>query len=253
MDGRSEDTKGWVISMAIHVLLLLILWLIKVPVLSLGPEFIEVSWSAVGMPPSSSVRGYATTPRGLALANPYSSTRVRLPGRLNLEPPDEILRMLDTEKLNVAEVPKPERELVDATGLGEKGLGIIFGEKEKIQAPLFAGKSRDIKPPFGASVGREFDRLVGFEVAWSAGGKRRLLSGKLPEYPAGVNLEAQIKIRAVVLPGGSVKSAQPIQKANMKLEEAALKEVRFWKFEPLASTHPQVDQTCTIIFNFLLR
>ena len=79
------------------------------------------------------------------------------------------------------------------------------------------------------------------------------MSGKLPDYPAGVNLEAQIKIRAVVLPDGRVKSVQPIQKANTRLEEAALKEVRFWKFDPLSSTISQIDQTCTITFNFLLR
>jgi TonB family protein len=50
-----------------------------------------------------------------------------------------------------------------------------------------------------------------------------------------------------------VKSLNPIQKANERLEEAALEKVRFWRFEPLSSTQPQVDQTCTITFNFKLK
>ena len=253
MSNRREDLKGWVVSILVHGLLLLVLWMIKVSDISAGPEFLEVSWSGVGTPATSMAWGIPAIPEVAETWNPYSPTRVRLPERLNLEPPDEILKIAEIEKLEVAEVPKPERELVHTRGREEKGWGMSLGEKEKIQAPVFGGSSREIMPPFGAAVGAESKRSIGFEVAWAGGGKRRLLSGKLPEYPTGVNLEAQIKIQSIVLPDGSVKSAQPIQKANSKLEEAALKEVRFWKFEPLASIHPQVEQTCTITFNFLLR
>ena len=41
--------------------------------------------------------------------------------------------------------------------------------------------------------------------------------------------------------------------ANWCLEEAAMKEVWRWKFEPLRATSRQVDQTCYITFNFRLR
>lgn len=253
MRHRREETKGWVTSVAVHGLLLLFLWMVKVSDISLIPDFVEVSWSSVGTPPTSMTLGNVAPLEASSIANSYSSTKVRLPERLNLEPPHEILRVSDAKKLELAEVPKLERKVVDARGVVDKGSGISLGEIEKVEAPVFAGRSRDIKPPFGAAVGGESDRSVGFEVAWAAGGKRGLLSGKLPEYPEGVNLEAQIKILAVVFPDGSVKSVQPSQKANTKLEEAALKEVRFWKFEPLPKTSPQIDQSCTITFNFLLR
>lgn len=253
MNRRHEDAKGWLITFAIHLLLLLILWIIEVPVFSLGPEFLEVSWSAVGSPRISSVHGEPATLEGASAADPYSSRKVQLPERLNLEPPHEVLRIPEMRKLQLSTAPQPERTFVETRSFGERGKGTSFGEREKIEAPVVTGRSKDIKPPFGAAIGGESDRSVGFEVAWTGGGKRRLLSGKLPEYPAGVNLEAQIKIRAVVLPDGRVKSVQPIQKANTRLEEAALKEVRFWKFEPLSSTISQIDQTCTITFNFLLR
>ncbi|MEE9289119.1 MAG: TonB family protein [Bacteroidota bacterium] len=253
MNSRHEDAKGWLITVAIHLLLLLVLWMIKLPVFSQGPEFLEVSWSAVGTPPISSVHEEPATLDGASTADPYSSRKVQLPERLNLEPPDEVLRVPEMKKLQLSSAPQPERTYIGTRGFGERGKGISFGERGKIEAPVVTGRSKDIKPPFGAAMSGESDRSVGFEVAWTGGGKRRLLSGKLPDYPAGVNLEAQIKIRAVVLPDGRVKSVQPIQKANTRLEEAALKEVRFWKFDPLSSTISQIDQTCTITFNFLLR
>ena len=94
---------------------------------------------------------------------------------------------------------------------------------------------------------------VGYAIQWGGGGKRKLLEGNAPKYPAGVNQRAQIKLKVVVLPNGIVKSAQPIQKANTKLENAALKEVRLWKFEALPTAQKQKEQTCQITFNFDLK
>jgi hypothetical protein len=93
----------------------------------------------------------------------------------------------------------------------------------------------------------------GFSMSWLRGGTRRKLSGALPKYPAGVNVEAQISILTVVAPDGSIKSVQPAQKANTQLEDAAMKELRYWKFEPLRSSAPQIDQTCVVTFNFKLK
>jgi outer membrane biosynthesis protein TonB len=68
-----------------------------------------------------------------------------------------------------------------------------------------------------------------------------------------VNVEAQIKIQTVVLPDGSVKAVQPLQKGNTKLEEVAMKELRFWRFEPLRRPQPQIEQTCIVTFLFRLK
>lgn len=102
---------------------------------------------------------------------------------------------------------------------------------------------------FGGGNGGSF----GYSMSWLQGGMRRKLSGALPEYPGGVNVEAQVGILAVVTPDGSVKSVQPAQKANSRLESAAMKELRYWKFEPLRSSSPQIDQTCIVTFNFKLK
>jgi TonB family protein len=82
---------------------------------------------------------------------------------------------------------------------------------------------------------------------------RRKLSGELPTYPQGATVSAQVRILTIVFPDGTVRSVQPEQKANRLLEEAAMKAVRSWKFEPLGSSLPQVEQSCIITFSFRLR
>lgn len=102
---------------------------------------------------------------------------------------------------------------------------------------------------FGSGSGGSF----GYSMSWVQGGMRRKLSGALPQYPPGVNVEAQISILAMVSPDGSIKSVQPAQKANSQLENAAMKELRYWKFEPLRSASPQIDQSCIVTFVFKLK
>ncbi|MGA9116895.1 MAG: TonB family protein, partial [Bacteroidota bacterium] len=94
---------------------------------------------------------------------------------------------------------------------------------------------------------------VSASLFWADGGTRRKVSGDLPEYPAGVQVETQILLEAGVLPDGTVGRVRPLQKGNARLEEAALRAVRLWRFEPLRRSAPQREQVCTITFNFLLR
>lgn len=90
----------------------------------------------------------------------------------------------------------------------------------------------------------------GFSMRWLQGLTRSKISGELPNYPSGINVSAQVKILATVLPDGTVKSVQPVQKANRLLEDAAMKSVRNWKFERLKSTLAQVEQSCIVTFYF---
>ncbi len=93
----------------------------------------------------------------------------------------------------------------------------------------------------------------GFSMRWLQGMTRRKISGELPKYPSGTNVSAQVKILIIVLPDGTVKSVQPVQKANRSLEEAAMKAVQYWKFESLGSSLSQVEQSCVITFYFKLK
>jgi TonB family protein len=108
--------------------------------------------------------------------------------------------------------------------------------------------------PYGLGAGEHGDGEGGgaFSLQWLHGMIRRKLSGELPKYPQGASVSAQVRILTIVLPDGTVRSVQPEQKANRLLEEAAMKAIRFWKFEPLGSSLPQVEQSCIITFYFKL-
>jgi hypothetical protein len=94
---------------------------------------------------------------------------------------------------------------------------------------------------------------IGYSMKWLAGGMRRKVAGELPKYPEGSRVEAEIRLFAVVDPTGAIEALHPAQKADSRLEDAALKEVRYWRFEPLKASQPQVDQTCEITFLFTLK
>jgi TonB family protein len=91
------------------------------------------------------------------------------------------------------------------------------------------------------------------DIQWVGGGKRKRISGSLPKYPSGSTVEAQIRLEATVAPNGSVRSVRAVQKANARLEEAGIREVRKWRFEPLPRSVKQRDQKCLITFNFRLK
>jgi hypothetical protein len=109
--------------------------------------------------------------------------------------------------------------------------------------------------PYGYGSGEDGDGEGNgvFSLKWLHGMTRRKLSGELPKYPQGTNVSAEVRIRTVVLPNGTVRSVQPEQKANHLLEEAAMKSILLWKFEPLGSTLPQVEQSCVITFYFKIK
>ncbi|MBM4165565.1 MAG: hypothetical protein FJ218_01355 [Ignavibacteria bacterium] len=93
---------------------------------------------------------------------------------------------------------------------------------------------------------------VGYSISWSGGMLRKKMYGNLPAYPEGVNIKAQVKIQAVVFPDGSVGKCVPLLTADRRLVNAALEEVRTWKFSPLEKRYKQSNQKCVITFNFRL-
>ena len=137
------------------------------------------------------------------------------------------------------------REGDSPSGLGTSGVG----SAEKPAPGLYGVGGRGGSDLFGNGEGGG----VGFSMKWLQGGMRKKISGDLPKYPEGAKVEAEIRLLAVVSPDGSVQSLQPAQKGNTRLEEAAMKEVRYWKFEPLKSSQPQVKQRCEIVFLFTLK
>lgn len=91
--------------------------------------------------------------------------------------------------------------------------------------------------PYGTGLGDKGygkGKGLGFgDIEWGGGGNRIVLVKKVPSYPPGVNTAAQIKIRFTVLPDGTVSKMVPLQKADPRLEKAAMDALRQWRFNPL--------------------
>lgn len=254
----AESRKAWAGSILFHLVLLLILYFVKVDVADEGTGFVEVTLG--GFAEVSAPKGLSETEEigGLPAPQAAPSVVIKRPTTTKVDLPerkfpiaDEIIRLPEARKLDAEEQLERKADLTrERHSLGEKELGsgtAIGGDK------LTAEGKRGVGTEGSVASGSEVGGSIGYSIHWAGGGTRQKISGDLPTYPEGVNVEAQIRLLAVVAPDGSVKSVHPIQKAHERLEEVALKEVRFWKFEPLDITQPQIDQTCTIVFVFKLK
>jgi TonB family protein len=227
-------------------------------------ELIELSWGAAvaaktrteavdqASPPSSEGE---TSEVIRPKADQTPAQPVLLPERRSPDLTDEVVRLPQSEKLDVPQTGAPEAR-TQTGGLGEREqeLGKGVGEKERFNMDPAAGVSpSDVASPGSGSLSGDLDRGVAFSIQWMGAGTRKRVTGDLPDYPSGANVEAQIKILAIVQPDGSIKSVQPVQKANTRLEDAAMRAVRLWKFEPLRSSQSQLDQNCVITFLFKLK
>ncbi len=115
---------------------------------------------------------------------------------------------------------------------------------------------RDVGNPdaedFGLGLGKFGDGKgsgYGYSLQWGSGGNRIVLHKELPEYPPGVRTAAQIRLRFTVKPDGSIGMIIPLQKGDPALEQAAMRALRRWKFNPLDSNITMVG---IITFTFTL-
>ena len=92
---------------------------------------------------------------------------------------------------------------------------------------------------------------LGFgDIEWGGGGNRTVLYKTLPKFPDGVKTSAKIKLRFTVNPDGTVGKIFPLQKADPKLEEAAMEALRKWRFNTIKQDMVMVG---TIPLTFRLR
>ncbi len=93
----------------------------------------------------------------------------------------------------------------------------------------------------------------GFSIDFGGRGKRKIYHHPLPDYPAGVAKEIDIRLRFTILPDGTVSQIIPVIKADSRLETAAINSLSQWRFEPLPKHAKQVSQTVVITFPYRLR
>jgi TonB family protein len=263
----AELRIGWTASIVLHVLLLLLAFLYVLPAVTPRTEFIELEWGNLPSAPAVATpapapSAPATTVRRAPVVTKRPPTAA--PAQRSLPLPERHLPDLTEDAIAVPrrtdkiDLPGPETtpERTDRASADRQD---PIGSRE---LPI-PGRTTD-RPgmmPSGSGIGEGVSRPgsggagsgVGFDVQWTGGGSRKKLSGEIPKYPERTNVAAQVRIRAWVLPNGSVRAVQPVQKANTALEDAAMKELKLWRFEPLPPSMPQVEQDCVVTFLFRLR
>lgn len=160
-----------------------------------------------------------------------------LPGATKKKSPPTKKERKKEEKKDVA-VPKV-KNADDNNSVSSVKAAKAKENKEKIPEEKF-------EDPFG---GQGF----GIQFDWGGQGMRKLYNYYIPQYPAGVNKEVDLKLRFTIFPDGTVGRIIPLRKVDSRLETAAISSLRQWKFEPLPSDKKREDQIVTIIFPFRLK
>jgi TonB family protein len=83
--------------------------------------------------------------------------------------------------------------------------------------------------------------------------QRRVLDLVIPQYPAGLQREAVVRIRFTVLPDGYIGQMIPVQKGDPTLEEITLDALRKWRFNSLPANVEQKNVQGIITFRYELK
>ena len=122
----------------------------------------------------------------------------------------------------------------------------------RIERPCEIAPREHSEPGAGMETGT-IGRDLGFEIEGEIKG-RQVLANPLPSYPEGLNQNAVIRIRIIVLPDGSVSSSGmvPVRKENARLEELTMEKLKLWRFSPLPEGQDD-NQTGTVTFRFVVQ
>ena len=179
---------------------------------------------------------------------------VKLPTRrmVELEEPEIVAR--DAGKLTPSEaltprVPERIREPQGLEAVSKALEGRTGGKVLPAPSDLAPAGPIPRSGPEGTRPTSEQPFFIEGEAA-----RRTILVKVIPDYPAGVNKEAVVRIRFSVLPSGLVGKAVLLKKGGeAALEQLTLEAFRQWRFNPLPADVPQVEQEGIITFRWILR
>lgn len=252
-----EFRTGWVISVFFHVAVAVLLLFSTFRHYIPEPQFVEMTWGEITstQAPIPNIPSQQTAAKEQQQQDEKTDNTVALPARKFLDLPDDVISVNQNKKSVSADVPSNTGRSgkISAREQQTNVISSGLGTRENITGKTSSTSNVQVATPFGS--GNEsggFGSNIAMAVQWAGGGNRKLLSGEMPAYPPSVNISAQIKLNARVQPDGTVRSVAPAQKGDTRLENAAMSKVKLWKFEPLQSAQAQLEQSCTITFNFTL-
>jgi protein TonB len=206
------ETRGYILSIAFHIIIFIILYLLKVENSAIREEYITLGFGSSG----------------------YGGISSRIEER-KVETQQE-----NEEKIEIPKVKNTDEENNVVAKNNEK--------KEVKPKSLIQETSNSEANESGMGEGGD-----GFSIDFGGRGKRKIYHHPLPEYPAGVSKEIDIKLRFTILPDGTVSQIIPVIKADSRLENAAINSLSQWRFEPLPKNAKQIAQTVIITFPYRLR
>ncbi len=220
------------ISVLIHLLLLLLMLLVKFTIDYPVKEYVELSFGVSGETGSSGAEG----------------TMIEKVEELS-KPEEENVTPSKTEEVKEVELPK-------AKSTSEENV-ITPADKSKEKSVVSKTETKETAKSNISSEGQgnksQGEGSFGFDIDWGGKGTRKIYNYPLPSYPEGVEKEIDIRLRFTIRPDGTVGTIFPLQKADTRLENAAINSLRQWRFEPLSPNQKQVEQTAVIVFPYRLQ
>jgi protein TonB len=155
------------------------------------------------------------------------------------------------------ETEKAKTELPKMTSPSDVSLPVpkkkVEKEKRVTTDNVLTSKSRSRKRSgSGTGTGGGIGKSTGYSIDWGGVNSRKLLSGRVPEYPEGTDKELPVFLQFSVLPDGSVINVIPVRKSDELLEREAISALQTWRFDPLPAQFEQKAQTGKVTFVFKL-
>ncbi|PJA97536.1 MAG: hypothetical protein CO129_00795 [Ignavibacteriales bacterium CG_4_9_14_3_um_filter_34_10] len=219
MEQDRIQNKSFLLSIIIHVGITLSLLLINFSVSHIEPEYVTIGFGGMGNLSSSGKQN-------------ESEKKQEAKSELNAEENVELPKAVNQEDENILPQNSDNKNRFDESikSLSEKSKN--------------ADKGREF---YGEGAGK-----FGLDIDFGGQGIRKIYNYSLPKFPEGVFKEIDVKLRFTILSDGTVGSVVPLIKADTRLEEAAIKSLRQWRFEPLAKNQKNIEQVAIIIFPFRL-
>ncbi|MBK8945664.1 MAG: energy transducer TonB [Ignavibacteriae bacterium] len=222
----------YLFSIAVHLILLMILYFIKINSEPAEEEFVTIGFGSIGNLSSAGVRA----------ENPTEEKQIKEPEK------QQTVKEEIVKKVELPKVQNPDETNNVVVSADKKQNDKVTKPEEVEPIP-----TKEEEAGNGTEETGEGDASFGFEIDFGGKGKRKIYSYSLPPYPEGVSKEIDVKLKFTILSDGSVGRILPLIKADSKLELAAINSLRQWRFEPLPERAKNIEQTAVIIFPFRLR
>ncbi|MGE5497685.1 MAG: energy transducer TonB, partial [Syntrophothermus sp.] len=250
--------SSFLVSAGLHlaVLALFLFWKINLP--SPPQEYVEIGF---GMPGGSGGGGGEVEQmnQNTDLAASNQNQAIASDAMQNLDKDNsQITQPKTNEKDEEKVVTSPVKEKVaqNASDVKNQNAGASNIDRAKSPAgfgtnPLGSGIGNGKGSGKGNGNGEGDGNGDGYGIDWGGRGNRRIYSYQLPAYPDGVSKEIDVKLKFSIRPDGTVGTIIPLMKVDTRLENAAIRSLQTWRFEPMTSGN--YEQWAIIVFPYRLQ